>query len=163
ADPAGGGETAGEFRAQEPADAPCARISARRRPVHFRWRDMAAAAGAGGRYRAYEPRGGLRPEPGGDRGRPGRALGAPVRRRAGSVPTHRVPACGPITEKAAAELVGRWSRMPAGATLNALPAMAGLTAEITARSVFGNQLGEDSANAVTDSFTSYPSLIDSIN
>lgn len=76
---------------------------------------------------------------------------------------NRVPAFGPIMEKTAGELVERWSRMPAGTTLNALHEMAGLTAEIIARSVFGNQLGEDSANAVTDSFTSYQSLIDSIN
>ena len=32
-----------------------------------------------------------------------------------------------------------------------------------ARSVFGNQLGDDSATAVTEGFTSYQSLVDSIN
>jgi cytochrome P450 len=79
------------------------------------------------------------------------------------VHTNRVPAFGPIMEKTASELVERWNGMPEGASINVLHEMAGLTAEIISRSVFGNQLGEDSANAVTDSFTSYQSLIDSIN
>ena len=47
--------------------------------------------------------------------------------------------------------------------LNALHEMAGLTAEIISRSVFGNELGEENASAVTAGFTSYQSLIDSIN
>ena len=76
---------------------------------------------------------------------------------------NRVPAFGPIMEKTASELVERWNGIPEGQTLNVLHEMAGLTAEIISRSVFGNQLGEDSANAVTESFTSYQSLIDSIN
>lgn len=76
---------------------------------------------------------------------------------------NRVPTFGPVMEKTATELVHRWDGMPEGATVNALHEMAGLTAEIISRSVFGNQLGKDSADAVTDSFTSYQSLIDSIN
>jgi len=76
---------------------------------------------------------------------------------------NRVPSFGPIMETTASELVERWSGIPEGQTINVLHEMAGLTAEIISRSVFGNQLGEDAANAVTDSFTSYQSLIDSIN
>lgn len=66
-------------------------------------------------------------------------------------------------ERTTTELVERWNGMPDGTQVNALHEMAGLTAEIIARSVFGNQLGDDSAAAVTDSFTSYQSLVDSIN
>ncbi|AHK43945.1 MULTISPECIES: cytochrome P450 [Ensifer] len=75
----------------------------------------------------------------------------------------RVPAFGPVMERTTTELVERWNGMPDGTQVNALHEMAGLTAEIIARSVFGNQLGDDSAAAVTDSFTSYQSLVDSIN
>ncbi|MBO3759758.1 cytochrome P450 [Ciceribacter sp. L1K22] len=76
---------------------------------------------------------------------------------------NRVPAFGPVMEQTAGELVQRWSSLGAGANVNVLHEMAGLTAEIISRSVFGNNLGKDSADAVTDSFTSYQALIDSIN
>lgn len=76
---------------------------------------------------------------------------------------NRVPAFGPIMEQTTGELVERWRAVPEGTPLNALHEMAGLTAEIISRSVFGNQLGEDSAAAVTNSFTSYQALINSIN
>lgn len=75
----------------------------------------------------------------------------------------RVPVFGPVMERTTSELVERWNGMPDGAEVNALHEMAGLTAEIIARSVFGNQLGDESAAAVTDGFTSYQSLVDSIN
>lgn len=75
----------------------------------------------------------------------------------------RVPTFGPVMERTTSELVERWNGMSDGAQVNVLHEMAGLTAEIIARSVFGNQLGDDSAAAVTDSFTSYQSLVDSIN
>ncbi len=76
---------------------------------------------------------------------------------------NRLPMFGKIMENTATELAERWSRMPDGATVNALYEMAGLTAEIIARSVFGNDIGEDGAHAVTQGFESYQSLIDSIN
>lgn len=79
------------------------------------------------------------------------------------VHTNRVPSFGPVMEKTAGELVERWNSMPDGASVNVLHEMAGLTAEIISRSVFGNNLGKESADAVTDAFTSYQSLIDSIN
>jgi len=76
---------------------------------------------------------------------------------------NRVPSFGGVMERTASELVRRWASLPSGATINVLHEMAGLTAEIISRSVFGNDLGEDRANAVTDGFTSYQALIDSIN
>lgn len=75
----------------------------------------------------------------------------------------RVPSFGPIMERTSVELVERWKRIPEGTPINALHEMAGLTAEIIARSVFGNDLGDDSAAAVTEGFTSYQALVDSIN
>lgn len=76
---------------------------------------------------------------------------------------NRVPAFGPVMEQTSVELVERWNGLGDGARVNVLHEMAGLTAEIISRSVFGNDLGKASADAVTDSFTSYQSLIDSIN
>ncbi|KAA0698274.1 cytochrome P450 [Neorhizobium sp. P12A] len=76
---------------------------------------------------------------------------------------NRVPAFGPVMQNTTSELVGRWHALGDGASVNALHEMAGLTAEIISRSIFGNQLGEDGANGVTEGFSSYQSLIDSIN
>lgn len=76
---------------------------------------------------------------------------------------NRLPVFGKIMEKTANELVERWSAMPDGAEVNVLFEMAGLTAEIISRSVFGNDLGEEAGNAVSEGFESYQSLIDSIN
>jgi cytochrome P450 len=76
---------------------------------------------------------------------------------------NRVPGFGPIMEHTAGELAQRWSELPDGSTVNALYEMAGLTAEIISRAVFGNQLGHDSADGVTNGFTAYQSLIDSVN
>lgn len=75
----------------------------------------------------------------------------------------RIPTFGPIMTDTSLELVRRWEELGDGAQVNALYEMAGLTAEIISRSVFGNDLGKDSADAVTEGFTSYQSLIDSIN
>ncbi|TWB46744.1 cytochrome P450 [Rhizobium sp. ERR 922] len=76
---------------------------------------------------------------------------------------NRVPAFGSIMQSTASELADRWQSLGEGAEVNALFEMAGLTAEIISRSVFGNDLGEESANAVTEGFASYQSLVDSIN
>lgn len=76
---------------------------------------------------------------------------------------NRVPAFGKIMENTTSELVQRWESLPDGAPVNALFEMAGLTAEIISRSVFGNDLGEEAANAVSEGFESYQSLIDSVN
>ncbi|WP_337266539.1 cytochrome P450 [Oryzifoliimicrobium ureilyticus] len=76
---------------------------------------------------------------------------------------NRVPAFGGIMQSTSSELVERWLKLGEGAEVNALYEMAGLTAEIISRSVFGNDLGEESANAVTEGFAGYQSLVDSIN
>lgn len=76
---------------------------------------------------------------------------------------HRVPAFGDIMKNTSLELIQRWTALGEGASVNALYEMAGLTAEIIARSVFGTDIGEESAGMVTDGFTSYQDLIDSIN
>lgn len=76
---------------------------------------------------------------------------------------NRVPAFGPIMTGTTGELVQRWEALGEGAEVNALYEMAGLTAEIISRSVFGNDLGQDSADAVTEGFSQYQSLIDSVN
>lgn len=76
---------------------------------------------------------------------------------------NRVPAFGKIMEDTTSELVQRWESLPDGASVNALFEMAGLTAEIISRSVFGNDLGEEAASAVSEGFESYQSLIDSVN
>jgi cytochrome P450 len=76
---------------------------------------------------------------------------------------NRLPVFGKIMEKTADEMVERWNALPDGAEVNVLFEMAGLTAEIISRSVFGNDLGEEAANAVSEGFESYQSLIDSIN
>lgn len=75
----------------------------------------------------------------------------------------RVPAFGSIMQTTALELADRWEKLGEGAEVNALHEMAGLTAEIISRAVFGNDLGQKSADVVTDGFTRYQSLIDSIN
>lgn len=76
---------------------------------------------------------------------------------------NRMPVFAPIMEKTASEMVQRWETLPDGATVNALTEMAGLTAEIISRSVFGNDLGHAAAQDVTNGFESYQSLIDSVN
>jgi cytochrome P450 len=76
---------------------------------------------------------------------------------------NRVPAFGPIMTQAIGELVQRWEMLGEGAEVNALFEMAGLTAEIISRSVFGNALGEENAAGVTDGFSRYQSLIDCVN
>lgn len=76
---------------------------------------------------------------------------------------NRVPAFGPTMQNTTTELAQRWEGLGDGASVNMLYEMAGLTAEIISRSVFGNDLGEEGANGVTDGFSTYQSLIDSIN
>lgn len=76
---------------------------------------------------------------------------------------YRVPAFGDIMTNTSLELVQRWNELGDGATVNVLHEMAGLTAEIISRAVFGNDLGRESADEVTEGFTSYQALAESIN
>ncbi|MBB2204059.1 cytochrome P450 [Gluconacetobacter takamatsuzukensis] len=75
----------------------------------------------------------------------------------------RVPAFSPIIEQTALEMAHRWQRIPDRTTIDVLPEMAALTAEIISRSVFGRELGDASTTEVSDSFTQYQSLVDSTN
>jgi len=75
----------------------------------------------------------------------------------------RVPVFGRIMTGTTEELVERWNGLGDGASVNMLHEMAGLTAEIIARSVFGSDLGAGGAHEVTEGFTSYQSLVDSVN
>jgi cytochrome P450 len=75
----------------------------------------------------------------------------------------RVPAFGHIMRDATVELADRWAQQATGTPVNMLYAMAELTAEIIARSVFGSQLGSDACKVVTEGFTGYQSAVDSVN
>ncbi|MEC9431776.1 MAG: cytochrome P450 [Pseudomonadota bacterium] len=76
---------------------------------------------------------------------------------------NRVPAFGDVMARTAQETVARWTALGPGAEVNALSEMAALTAEIISRAVFGNDLGRDEANEVTEGFTDYQSMVDQIN
>lgn len=76
---------------------------------------------------------------------------------------NRVPGFGPAIEQTAQEMAERWSKRADGESFDMLTEMATLTAEIIARSVFGNKLGSDAAVSVTQAFTRYQHLIDSVN
>lgn len=76
---------------------------------------------------------------------------------------NRVPGFGAIMKNTTLELAERWDGLGEGATVNVLYEMAGLTAEIISRSVFGNKLGDEDAGLVADGFSSYQSLVDSVN
>ena len=76
---------------------------------------------------------------------------------------NRVPTFGKTMEAVTAEMVARWENMPAGQPFDVLLEMAELTAEIIARTVFGNDLGSHAANEVIQGFSRYQSLIDSFN
>lgn len=74
---------------------------------------------------------------------------------------------GPIMSEAAARTAERWSARLAtegeGARIDAHYEMTILTAEIIARSIFGNELRSDEAREIHGAFTSYQGLIDAIN
>ena len=76
---------------------------------------------------------------------------------------NRVPAFGDVMSRTAQETAARWDALGEGAEVNALSEMAALTAEIISRAVFGNDLGQDRANEVTEGFTAYQSMVDQIN
>lgn len=74
---------------------------------------------------------------------------------------------GPIMSAAASRTAERWtdrlSQDGKGARIDVHYEMTVLTAEIIARSIFGNALGSDEAREIHGAFTSYQGLIDSIN
>ena len=76
---------------------------------------------------------------------------------------NRVPTFGKTMEAVTAEMVERWRSLSADQPVNVLIEMAELTAEIIARTVFGNDLGSTAAKEVIEGFSRYQSLIDSFN
>ena len=74
----------------------------------------------------------------------------------------RVPVFGETMEQVTAAMVGRWASY-GDKPFNALVEMAELTAEIIARTVFGNSLGAEAAHEVIDGFTRYQDGVDSLN
>lgn len=66
-------------------------------------------------------------------------------------------------EDCAQAMAERWATVEAGRPFDMLVEMAELTAEIIARSVFGNKLGAESARQVIEGFTEYQKLTDSLN
>ena len=65
--------------------------------------------------------------------------------------------------EAAHETAQQWSRVEASAAVDILPEMAALTAEVIARSVFGNELGRSAANEVIAGFSDYQRVVDQVN
>lgn len=76
---------------------------------------------------------------------------------------NRLPVYGRVMEKIAAKTAERWAKAEPDETFDMLGEMATLTAEIIARAVFGNDLSPEAARQVTEGFTSYQSLIDTLN
>ncbi len=83
------------------------------------------------------------------------------RRRAVAPVTHasRLADLTPPITEAAAECAQAWAALPEGAAIDALEAMAGLTAEIICRTIFGRSLGTRSALEVVEAFTAYQAAI----
>lgn len=61
------------------------------------------------------------------------------------------------------ERAHRWAERPVGSSLDVLPEMGQLTAEIICRSLFGNQLGAAQAAQVVDSFAAYQAAVEQMD
>jgi len=68
-----------------------------------------------------------------------------------------------IMVKTTEERVHQWTAIPAGTTLDVLPQMGQLTAEIICRSLFGNHLGAEQAAQVVQSFAEYQAAIEQMD
>lgn len=79
------------------------------------------------------------------------------------VHSSRLPAFGQTMEQCIAEFSEGWRHLAPDTPINLLSAMAELTANIIARSVFGNKLGAAAAKDVVDGFARYQQWIDSFN
>lgn len=75
---------------------------------------------------------------------------------------NRVPVFGKTMEAVTVAMAERWADY-GDTPFNALVEMAELTAEIIARTVFGNDLGAEAAHEVIEGFTRYQDVIDSFN
>lgn len=72
----------------------------------------------------------------------------------------QVPVYAPMMTGATAEMLQGWRD---GAEISLLPAMAELTAQIIARSIFGTRLGAEALNGIVRGFGRYQARIDSFN
>jgi cytochrome P450 len=80
-----------------------------------------------------------------------------TRRRTVSPVVHasKLPIFAPVMVETATELVDKWNRLGAPTEVDAQKAMAGLTAEIIIRAVFGRQLGDAYAAETIAAFAEY--------
>jgi cytochrome P450 len=76
---------------------------------------------------------------------------------------NRLPDFAHHMEEATLDMVRRWSQFPPGATVDALAEMGGLTAEIIARTVFGDKIGPNDASEIVEGFSSFQGLVDNIS
>ncbi len=73
---------------------------------------------------------------------------------------NQVPFYAPMMTRAVAEVLAGWRD---GAEISLLPAMAELTAQIIARSIFGTRLGHEALSGIVRGFGRYQARIDSFN
>lgn len=74
-----------------------------------------------------------------------------------------LPTFAPIMAEAASELAERWHGFAAPTPVDALAAMAHLTAEIICRTVFGRRLGAEHAGEIVAAFSAYQRHIDQLD
>lgn len=77
--------------------------------------------------------------------------------------TEQVAKYSDIMIKTTEERVASWTAHPQGATIQVLPEMGQLTAEIICRTLFGNQLGPTQAALVVQSFAQYQAAIEQMD
>ncbi|MCX7933508.1 MAG: cytochrome P450 [Rhodovarius sp.] len=84
-----------------------------------------------------------------------------ARRRAVAPVTHasRMRELAPVMTEVAAEWHAAWAAQPEGASLDVLEEMARMTAEVICRTLFGRQLGRESAETVVHAFTAYQARV----
>jgi cytochrome P450 len=93
----------------------------------------------------------------GDTWRRRRRIVAPI------VHVSRLAEFTPVMVDAAGEACERWAKLAAPAEIDALSEMAQLTAEIICRTIFGRELGRDSALEVVEGFSEYQRRIGQID
>lgn len=71
----------------------------------------------------------------------------------------KLPEFAPVMVDTILEARGRWEALPDGQEVDALSAMAELTAEIICRTIFGRQLGGEHAREVVEGFSDYQRLV----
>ncbi len=74
-----------------------------------------------------------------------------------------LPSFAPLMVEVATETRDRWRAQPPGTEIDALSEMAEMTAGVICRTIFGRELGRQSARAIIESFTEYQRQIDTIS